>query len=72
MYSKPAKGVKGFILRTMDGGYVFRVYDKGENGELFDFTDYDIFHYDLEVEILEDSAMFYDDGIRQFIDYKEE
>jgi hypothetical protein len=74
MYSKSAKGVKGFIIRTFDGTgtkYMFRVYDKDVNGELVDFTDYDILHYDLEVEILDD-AILYDDGKRQFIDYKEE
>jgi hypothetical protein len=69
MTTKSAKGVKGFIIRTFDGSngnYVFRVYDKQ-----FNFVDYDILHYDLEVEILDD-AILYDDGKRQFIDYKEE
>jgi hypothetical protein len=69
MTTKSAKGIKGFIIRTFDGGnggYVFRVYDKE-----FNFVDYDILHYDLEVEILDD-AILYDDGERQWIDYKDE
>ena len=69
--TKPAKGVKGYILRLAGGGYVFRVYDKVLAGELPDFTDYDILHYDLHVEILDD-AVFYDNGDRQWIDYKDE
>ena len=71
MKTKPAKGVKGYILRLAGGGYVFRVYDKSDDGKLNDFTDYDILHYDLEVEILDD-AVFYDNGERQWIDYKDE
>ena len=62
---KPAKGTKGFIIRTGDNGYMFRVYDKDHN-----FIDYDILHYDVEMKILED-AVFCDDGKRQWIDYKE-
>lgn len=74
MNIKPAKGVTGFIIRTFDGGngsYAFRVYNKDATGKLIDFIDYDILHYDLEVEILDD-AVLYDDGVRQFIDYKDE
>ena len=74
LQTKPAKGVKGYIIRTFDGGgggYCFRVYDETENGSLPNFTDYDILHYDLAVEILDD-AILYDDGTRQFIDYKDE
>ena len=69
--TKPAKGVKGYILRLAGGGYVFRVYDEDDNGGLRDFTDYEILHYDLEVQILDD-AVFYDNGDRQWIDYKDE
>ena len=73
--TKPAKGVKGYIIRTfapgVRGGFVFRVYDKSEDGKLNDFTDYEILHYDLEVEILDD-ALFCDNGKRQWIDYDDE
>ena len=55
----PAKGTKGFIMHGTDieGNrfYFFRVYDKGH---IHKFVDYDILHYDLEVEILEDDARF--------------
>ena len=60
---KPAKGVKGFIIRVLDS-YVFRVYN-----EDFTFVDYDILHYDLEVEILESDAMLYQDEFGAHIDY---
>ena len=77
MNTKPTKGVKGYLLRTFapdtEGGFVFRVYDEEtDNGPAGrTFTDYDIMHYDLEVEILDD-AVFYDNGERQWIDYKDE
>ena len=63
MKTTPAKGTRGFIIRTADGGYMFRVYSATH-----EFVDYDILHYDMEVEILDD-AMFYDDGAHQWIDY---
>ena len=73
--TKPTKGVKGYLLRTFTDDnkdtFVFRVYDRGVDGEFQNCTDYDILHYDLEMEILDD-AVFYDDGVRQFIDYKDE
>jgi len=65
-----AKGTKGFIMRgaDIDGNrfYFFRVYDTQHN-----FIDYDIEHFDLEVEILDD-AVFCDNGKQQWIDYKDE
>ena len=74
LQTKPAKGVKGYIMRgaDIDGNrfYFFRVYDEDDNGGLRDFTDYDIEHFDLEVEILDD-AVFYDNGNQQWIDYKD-
>ena len=36
--TKPAKGVKGYIIRSaVEPGYLFRVYDGNK-----DFTDYEI------------------------------
>jgi len=67
---KPAKGTKGFIMHgsDIDGNpfYFFRVYDKGH---IHKFVDYDILHYDLEVEILESDAMLYQDEFGAHIDY---
>lgn len=66
----PAKGTKGFIMHgtDMEGNrfYFFRVYDKGH---IHKFVDYDILHYDLEVEILEDDARFYDNEFGHYLDY---
>lgn len=61
---KPAKGTKGFILRSMDGGPVFRVYHADKT-----FTDYDLLHYDLEVEILDEDAHFYHYDIGSTLDH---
>ena len=72
MIRKPAKGVKGVIIRTFQGldrpdNHVFRVY-----GENHSFVDYDILHYDLAVEILDDAVLYDDEVGHQYIDYKEE
>ena len=52
---KPAKGMKGIILLTLNNRYVFRVY-KEDNS----FTDYDILHCDLDVTIDSDDAVLYE------------
>jgi hypothetical protein len=61
--TQPAKGVKGYIIRVLDS-YVFRVYN-----EDFTFLDYDILHYDLEVQILEKDAMLYRSEFGSYLDY---
>ena len=60
---KPAKGTKGHIIRVGDT-YMFRVYDKEYN-----FIDYDILHYDLEVEILDPDASLYSSEYGQYLDH---
>ena len=60
---KPAKGTKGYIIRVGDT-YMFRVYDKEYN-----FIDYDILHYDLEVEILDTDATLYSSEYGQYLDH---
>ena len=67
MKQRPAKGTKGFILRTITPeGYVFRVYDEHDKSK---FIDYDILHYDMEVEILDDDATFYEYDMGAVIDH---
>ena len=61
-----AKGLKGFLIRTLDNEFVFRVYHEDHS-----FTDYDILHYDLEVEIIGDDSAVFNDGERNWIDYDE-
>lgn len=52
----PAKGTKGFIIRTFGelGDWFFRVYNEDHT-----FTDYRLEHCDLEVTIECDDARFY-------------
>lgn len=65
MSEKAAVGTKGFIMRSgVDNSFFFRVYK--ENG---DFVDYDIMHYDMEVMILEDSAVLVERNGDNYIDY---
>jgi hypothetical protein len=60
---KPAHGVKGILIRVGDH-HVFRIYGEGHS-----FVDYDILHYDLEVEILENDAYFYSSEFGNYLDY---
>ena len=49
-----ADGVKGVLIRTIDGTYCFRVYDADHN-----LVDYDLTHSDLCVTITDEDAFFY-------------
>jgi len=52
-----ADGVSGMLLKTMDGGFIFRVYN------FYDYTDYTIEHSDLNVTISDPDAYFYMDSV---------
>lgn len=63
--ARSAAGVKGVLIRTLDGGVVFRVYDGREH-----FTDYEIRHDDLSITIAADElAAFYKVGERNILDH---
>jgi hypothetical protein len=68
MKIKNATGTKGFLLEIHVNGtpkYVFRVYNEDRT-----FTDYEIRHFDLEMEILDLDATFYEGkNGRLFLDY---
>ena len=60
-----AAGVKGVIIRTLDGALMFRVYHDTKR-----FTDYEIRHDDLSVTIDADAlAAFYKVGERCILDH---
>ncbi len=63
-----ATGVKGVLIRTLDGVMMFRVYhDRGR------FTDYEIRHDDLAVTIDADAlAAFYKVEGRDVLDHSPE
>jgi hypothetical protein len=64
---KNANKQKGVILRSLDGGpSLFRIYDSRGN-----FKDYEILHFDLAVQILDDSAEFLEsaDKNKFYLDY---
>jgi len=54
-----ARGTRGFLLRSIDDAgcsrYFFRVY-----GADHSFRDYELIHSDLEIEIVDEEATFYD------------
>lgn len=62
---KSAAGVKGTIIRALNGTLMFRVYHDRER-----FTDYEIRHDDLNVMINKDElAAFYKVGERNILDH---
>ena len=65
----PAKGVRATLHPMLDGcgGYFIRIYD-----ENFEAKDYDIFHYDLDITITDDSADFIETEDGNYLDYSEE
>ena len=65
--SKPAKGQRGMLIRGMDGQIWFRQYDAD-----YDFVDYDITHYDCEIEILDSSAELIRNEHGDYLDYTRE
>lgn len=65
--SKPAQGQRGFLIRGIDGQIWFRQYDP--EGE---FVDYDITHYDCEIEIVDDSAELVRNARGDYLDYTRE
>jgi len=62
--SHSAKDQSGYIIQTIDGEVVFRVYDS-----VGEFVDYDIAHQDLAVTITDTDAYFYHKGNRNVLDY---
>lgn len=65
--TKSAKGQRGMLIRGMDGQIWFRQYDADHN-----FVDYDITHYDCEIEIVDDSAELIRNEHGDFLDYTRE
>ena len=60
-----AAGVKGVLIRTLNGVLMFRVYRNREQ-----FTDYEIRHDDLSITIDADAlAAFYKVGERRILDH---
>ena len=65
--SKSALGQRGMLIRGMDGQIWFRQYDENH-----DFVDYDILHYDCEIEIVDNSAELVQNEHGDFLDYTKE
>ena len=67
---RSAQGVEGFLLRTIDGGLIFRIYDP-DNKRVF--KDYEVSHHDLRIKIMDDYSSFYEkereNGLDGYIDY---
>jgi len=63
-----AAGVSGVLIKLVNGGYAFRVYQENKK-----FTDYDIRHDDLAIKIESNAlASFYLDGENHSLDHSPE
>jgi len=66
--TKPANGVEGILISTIDGKYLLRVYDSNHDSQ-----DFIIKHADLSIKILDNDAYFYtndnDPDCAGYIDY---
>ncbi len=63
---KPQKieKLKGILCRSVEGRYFFRTYN--EDGT---FTDYELYHTDLEIEISDSDAYIYERNGELHIDH---
>ncbi len=63
---KPEKleNLKGFLCRSFDKQYFFRTYDNDGN-----FTDYNLCHSDLEIQISDSDAYVYERNGELCIDH---
>lgn len=65
----PANGTVGYLIRVADEReYVFRVYHEAPHS----FTDYDILHYDMRIQIQDEDATFYSNVVGDYIDHSPE
>lgn len=64
MTAKSANGIKGQLIRSFDGTYYFRVYNKDHN-----FEDYALMHTDLSIVIDDEDAFLYDDEFSTRLDH---
>ena len=65
--AKPLGKKKGVLLSDYNGGVFFRVYEKNH-----DFTDYNIIHHDLDIEINDSDAYVYEKDGDLYIDHSPE
>lgn len=63
---KPANKLTGYIIRSLDGSPLFRVYDKKYPEG---FVDYELHHNDIKVTLEDEDAFVYND---EYIDYSKE
>ncbi|MFV9646149.1 MAG: hypothetical protein ACNYWU_10030 [Desulfobacterales bacterium] len=64
MKPKKIQNLKGFLCKSLEGKFFFRTYK--EDGS---FNDYEIYHSDLEIEILDTDAYIYDRKGDLYIDH---
>lgn len=66
--SQPARGVRGFILRSPVHPPCFRVYESEDKAH---FTDYDLVAFDVEIEIIDDDIVLIKDSKGARLDYRD-
>jgi hypothetical protein len=64
MKIQQANNLKGFLCRSIDKQYFFRTYNPDGT-----FTDYELYHSDLEIQILDSDAYIYEKNGEYYIDH---
>jgi hypothetical protein len=63
----PAQGQRGILIRSIDDRFYFRQYTSD-----YDFVDYEVTNYDVEIEILDPHAALIRNERGDFLDYTAE
>ena len=63
----PARGQRGMLIRSINGIFYFRQYTDD-----YEFVDYEVTNYDVEIEILDPHAALIRNERGDFLDYTAE
>jgi hypothetical protein len=63
----PARGQRGMLIRSINGIFYFRQYTDN-----YEFVDYEVTNYDVEIEILDPHAALIRNERGDFLDYTAE
>jgi hypothetical protein len=63
----PAQGQRGMLIRSINGIFYFRQYTDD-----YEFVDYEVTNYDVEIEILDPHAALIRNERGDFLDYTAE
>ena len=72
MIEKSAHQVSGFLLRSSDDSYFFRVYGEADQNGKKSFTDYDLCAHEIKITIEDTHLSLYEGESPNRLDYSQE